>query len=71
LSYNVRGDCMGRRVYIKVLEGNGGKECILFSKAIALRVKYPMKTPRRLIIVLRTPKTRVMIVSEEAIIIVS
>jgi hypothetical protein len=45
--------------------------CILFSKAIALRVKYPMKIPRRLIIVLRTPKTRVMIVSEEAMIIVS
>jgi hypothetical protein len=67
----VRGDGMGRRVCIKVLEGNADKECILFSKAIALRVKYPMKTPRRLIIVLRTPKTRVMIVSEEAVIIVS
>jgi hypothetical protein len=58
-------------VCIKVLEGNADEECILFSKAMALRVKYPMKIPRRLIIVLRTPKTRVIIVSEEAIIIVT
>jgi len=58
-------------VCIKVLEGNADKECILFSKAIARRVKYPIKIPRRLIIVLRTPKTRVMIVSEDAMIVVS
>ena len=62
---------MGRRVCIKVLEGNADKECILFSKAIALRVKYPMKTPMRLITVLRIPKARVIDVSTDTLIIVS
>jgi hypothetical protein len=35
---------------------------------MAFRVKYPMKTPRRLITVLRTPKARVMDVSMDTVI---
>jgi hypothetical protein len=39
--------------------------------AIARRVKYPMKTPMRLITVLRIPKARVIDVSTDTLVIVS
>lgn len=44
---------------------------VLFSNAMALKVKYPMITPRRLIDVLSIPKTRVIDVSKDTVMIVS
>jgi hypothetical protein len=48
-------------------KGARGEEYILFSKTIARRVKYPMRTPKRLITILMIPKARVIDVSKDTI----
>jgi hypothetical protein len=60
-SYSTRKDGLGRGSWRRVVEV---KEYLLFSTAMALRVRYPMKTPR-------TPNTRAINVSEDTIKIVS
>jgi hypothetical protein len=65
-SYSTRKDGLGRGAWRRVVEV---KEYLLFSTAMALRVRYPMN--RRLITVQRTPNTRAINVSEDTIKIVS